>query len=103
MASSSKQTFSTELLELARLAGQDRPFIKEQLARLNAAAEAPGPSGALRRAVHAGRRDLWQLARDTSMTMETIDDFLQGGDLSVSDFIKLAQACGLSVTLSAVS
>jgi len=88
------------LLRLARLADEDKPFVKEQLARLDAAAALPGPAGALRRAVHAGRRDLWNLSRDTGLTMEAIDDFLQGGDLPMSDFVKLAEACGLSVVVA---
>jgi hypothetical protein len=92
-----------ELLRLAGQADADKPFIAEQLAKLNAAAAAPGPAGDLRRSVHSGRRDLWTLSRESGLAMQAIDNFLQGGDLSTTDFIKLAEACGLKVSLTAAS
>jgi hypothetical protein len=88
-----------ELLKLARLADQEKPAIGEKLERLRAAAAQPGAAGELRALIHRGQQDLWDLSRATGISMQSIDGFLQGQDLALSEFIKLANSVGRQVVL----
>jgi hypothetical protein len=91
---------AAELLELARLADQEKPFIKEKLCRLQSAAAEEGPAGELRRAIHKGPFDVAQLEQLSGVELRTIGRFLEGDAISLSEFERLANALGLDVSLT---
>lgn len=90
---------AAELLELARLADQEKPFIKEKLRRLNEAAAVPGPAGALCRAIHQGPMHICELERASGVKLAVIGGFLEGEEISLSDFEHMALALGLELSL----
>ena len=79
--------------QLAQL-GKDRELIAQELPdlivkhqRLREAAEEPTHSGALRRAIHASKILLHDLANRAGTDMQTLDGFLMGEQPLTSDVI----------------
>ena len=90
---------TAELLELARLADLDKPYVKEQHARLQAAAAEDSLAGELRRMIHRGPMTIGNLERKSGVSLDTIGDFLEGAEISLSDFEKVANALGMKPAL----
>jgi DNA-binding phage protein len=79
--------------ELESLAGQNE--------RLFAAASEDTLSGHLRRAVHASRRPLAEIAREAGIPAESLSGFLEGAHGLPSETLdQLARAAGVVVSLS---
>lgn len=87
----------------------DRELIAEELpelaardARMQEAAAEDTLCGHLRRAIHASRRPLRDIARDAGIGATVLGDFLEGERTLRSDVLdRLAQAAGAAITLTA--
>ena len=93
------------LLQMKR----DRELIVEELpelaardARMQKAAAEETLCGQLRRAIHASRRPLRDIARDAGIACTALGDFLEGERTLRSDVLdRLAHAAGVAITLTA--
>lgn len=93
------------LLQMRRdraLVAQELPELAERDVRMCEAAAEDTLCGHLRRAIHASRRPLREIARDAGLGPTVLDDFLEGERTLRSDVLdRLTRAAGVAVTLAA--
>ncbi len=94
------------LLQMKRdreLIAQELPQLAERDARMYDAAAEDTLCGQLRRAIHASRRPLGDIARDAGIGPSVLGDFLEGERTLRSDVLdRLTRAAGVAVTLTAL-
>ncbi len=91
----------SRLNALAVMASRERPQLAERFRRVDAAAQEPTLSGALRNAIHSGPWDLLQLEQRTGIVAGNLAGFLEGAQsLTLSDAERLVETLGLELVKS---
>ena len=81
-------------------AAEDPDATAEQWERLREAAAEPSISGSLRRAIHAGRRTVIQLAQDIGLDSQDLSEWMQGVRTLRSDVLdRMGIALGATVSV----